>query len=172
MRADPRLVAAAVESRKEGSKKREALEDFSEILKELSGFLELTKEDIFNAKRQALAGNMEPETMCASLGLQSSVHFVKYSSEKENLVHVLNDPCSCAVWRRFCEYASVDASSMTTLFFTLKGGIKMVITNAPVRIPPGQIYHAIKSGAPDIPDVYIFGIDKVHLFMYQQFMKG
>ena len=76
MRADPRLVAAAVESRKEGSKKREALEDFSEILKELSGFLELTKEDIFNAKRQALAGNMMPETMCAALGLQPSVHLI------------------------------------------------------------------------------------------------
>ena len=174
MRGDPRQVAEAVVKRREGSRNRETLDAFVDVLKELTEFLEISKTDLYSARDAVLAeGEGDAVRRLVSvIGLNPYVHFVKYDSDKENLVHVLNDPCSCAVWRQFCGFASKDPANMTILFFTLKGGIKMVMTNTPVKIPPGEIYHGIKSASKDIPDVYIFGVDKAEKFMYQHFMKG
>lgn len=171
-RSDPRLMAQAIDSKRDGIKIRADFEEFFKLILMIKDTLEMTKQDLYNIKNRIESeGEMSPEALCASLSLNPMVHYVRYTSDTQNLVHVLNNPVECAIWQRFCTYASEDPNGMALVFFTLKGGIHMVITNAPVQIPPGIVHHVIKSGSEDINDVIIFRAEHTNKFFYPNFLR-
>ena len=171
-RSDPRLMAQAIDSRKEGSKLRADFESFFDLLLTIKDTLEMTKQELYQIKNRIESeGDMTPEALCASLALNPIIHYARYTSDTQNLVHVLNNPTDCAIWQRFCTYAAEDKNGMALVFFTLKGGIHMVITNAPVQIPPGIVHHVIKSGSADINDVIIFRAEHTNKFFYPNFLR-
>ena len=171
-RSDPRLMAQAIESRKDGSKLRADFEAFFALLLTMKDMLEMTKQELYQIKNRIESeGDMTPEALCASLALNPIVHYARYTSDTQNLVHVLNNPTECAIWQRFCTYASEDKNGMALVFFTLKGGIHLVMTNAPMQIPPGIVHHVIKSGSDDINDVIIFRAEHAAKFFYPNFLR-
>lgn len=171
-RSDPRLMAQAIDSRKDGIKIRADFEEFFKLLLTMTGLLEMTKQDLYNIKNRIESeGEMSPEALCSSLALNPMVHYVRYTSDTQNLVHVLNNPTECAIWQRFCSYAAEDPNGLALVFFTLKGGIHMVISNAPMQIPPGIVYHVIKSASEDINDVLIFRAEHADKFFYPHFLR-
>lgn len=172
-RSDPRLMAQAIEAKKDGARIRADFDEFFSIILELRDFFEFTKSELYNAKNRLEAdGDMTPESLCQVLGINPMVHYVRYTSDTQNLVHVLNKPTECAVWNRFCNLAASDPNNQAVLFFTMKGGIDMVITNVPLLIPPGIVHHVIKSSDASIPDVVMFRAEHAPKFFHQHFMKG
>lgn len=172
-RSDPRLMAQALHDKKDGARKREDFEAFFSIILELREFFEYTKSELFDARNRVEAeGQPSPEALIQQLGINPMVHYARYNSDTQNLVHVLNKPTECAIWGRFCQYAAEDPTKSAVVFFTLKGGINLVITNVPLIIPPGVVHHVIKSGSGDIRDVVIFRAEHAPKFFHQHFMKG
>lgn len=171
-RSDPRLMAQAIEDRKDGSKIRADFEAFFKLLLEVRECLEMDKKYIYDIKnRLESEGLMTPEDLVSALGLNPQIHYVRYTSDTQNLVHVLNNPTECAVWSRFCSLAAEDPTNQAILMFTLKGGINMVITNISLNIPPGVVHHVIRSAEETIKDVVIFRAEHLGSFIYPQYLK-
>lgn len=173
LRSSPTTMAEAIKDRKEGSRLRQDFDAFFDILLDIREALELTKTELFEVKRRMEAsGEMTPEALRAYLSINPMVRYVRYTSDTQNLVHVLNKPTECAIWGRFIEAASEDKNNQALIFFTMKGGINMVITNVPLIIPPGIVHHVIKSASDDIPDVVMFRAEHSGKFFYPHFLKG
>lgn len=172
-RSDPRLMAQAIQDKKDGSKIRADFEAFFDLILSIRECLEFTKQELYEIKnRLELEGTMYPEDLCSSLGINPMVHYVRYTSDTQNLVHVLNNPTECSVWGRFCSLAADDPTGQAILFFTLKGGIDLVITNVALKIPPGIVHHVIKSASSDINDVVIFRAEHTDKFFYPNFLRS
>ena len=172
-RSDPRLMAQALDEKRDGSKIRADFDEFFGILLDIRDFLELSKSELYDIRRRLESeGTITPEDLCQSLGLNPMVHYVRYTSDTQNLVHVLNKPTECSVWGRFCSLAAENELGQAVLFFTLKGGIDLVITNVPLTIPPGIVHHVIKSADDNINDVVIFRAEHTDKFFYQHFLRG
>jgi hypothetical protein len=166
-------MAQAIDSKRDGSRIRADFEGLFDIILGMKDFLEFTKQELYEIRRRLESeGTMTPEDLCASLGLNPMVHYVRYTSDTQNLVHVLNKPTECSVWGRFCSLAAANELGQAVLFFTLKGGINLVITNVPLIIPPGIVHHCIKSADEAINDVVIFRADYADKFFYPHFLKG
>ena len=172
-RSDPRLMSQVIQDKKDGSKIRADFEAFFDLLLSIRECIEFTKQELYEIKKRLeLEGTMCPEDLCSSLGINPMVHYVRYTSDTQNLVHILNNPTECSVWGRFCSLAAEDPTGQAILFFTIKGGINLVITNVALKIPPGIVHHVIKSASSDINDVIIFRAEHTDKFFYPNFLKS
>lgn len=173
LRSSPTLMADAINDKKDGARIRQDFESFFDIILDIKDLLELSKNELYEIKRRIESeGEMTPEALCAYLGLNPMVHYVRYTSDTQNLVHVLNNPTDCAIWDRFTKLAAADKNGQALIFFTMKGGINMVITNVPLMTPPGIVYHTVASASQDIPDVVMFRAEHCSKFFYPHFLKG
>lgn len=99
------------------------------------------------------------------LGVLDTVHYVRYTSDDNNVTKVLLSLQKTPLWARFCSMVAEEATKQIVLIAVLRGKVALVLTNKAIKPYPGAFFHKVVSSNPAFNDVYMFKLEDLPFFL-------
>lgn len=165
-RGNVSAFVTAAAKRDEVAKKLSELDDLGEFLGSVSDWFGETKRNIKDiVQRVKESDSPTPANLLSTLNVREDIYYYRYTSLDNNLVKVLSNLHKTSVWERFMKLMAASKTGDALLLFTMKGKVRMVITNKPVKLQPGKLYHKVLSASARFRDIYLFPAEELPQYL-------